>query len=539
MRKITAILISVAMVVALFAFAAPAMAAEELITNGGFELGDQDFTSDYTYVPVLSTSGGIYNLGTMDPEQRYAIGTDPALGHQSWTSYLAHSGSNMMIVNATPTSPEKTVWQQIVNLPVCDPVTSFKLYAGQTWEIGEVLVKNDVTGKICVKFMLTDEDAIAGGWLITEAHVAVAATEAGIPQKNGNPIPGKFPINVKIEPGMAETDWYCLDYVWEDGVSLVIAAHAKIELAELGHMGAYNFCVTSGAATELVGGGYADVPAYDPWGAVDTNVNAIPDCPDISDWIWDADVATSFYADNGGMVDFVQGFEVIGTPTSATLKIAADNAFAFSFNGDDETDENLAAGWRTLASTGDFGYPYMVVDPNMSGWSQVYEYDVRARVQSGSNVFNVTGVNADWDTTSWSVNPAAVIYKLCGTSEQYVVDRPYDDETGWGGEGKFTGKNWAKFITYTPHVCSDNYTFSFWAANSHSDNPAELAVFVGNVRIGSVADLATIHPLVGTWKQFTFGLSGSGSKTIKIVDTFTVAQGDDFALDDISLVKTP
>ncbi|PIV38376.1 MAG: hypothetical protein COS30_02430, partial [Candidatus Portnoybacteria bacterium CG02_land_8_20_14_3_00_45_8] len=87
------------------------------------------------------------------------------------------------------------------------------------------------------------EAAIADGWVITEVHVAVGATLANIPQTKpnkkglggGNPIPGLFPVNVDIDPGVTETDWFCLGYNWTKGESPVIAAHAVVSQIQPGY----------------------------------------------------------------------------------------------------------------------------------------------------------------------------------------------------------------------------------------------------------------------------------------------------------------
>lgn len=336
----------IAMILTLFATPVFAVSPVNLITNGDFEDGNQGFTTDYTYVDTASQSGGLYGLGSLDPEQHYAVGSNPFLYHQYWTSYPAYGGSgNMMIVNATPTNPEKTVWQQTVTLPACE--ASSPLYAGKNILVGDVLVKTGEEGKVCVKFVL-NADAVADGWLITEAHAAVADDASLIPQKNGNPIPGKFPVNVMIDPGVTETGWYCLDRNTGWTGPLAIAAHAVVKRTE-----------------------------------------------------------------------------------------------------------------------------------------------------------------------------QSVTYS----------------ETAWGGTNDFSGKNWARYIQSGP--CVPTYAFSFQAANSHPDNPAELAIYVDGTLLGT-ADLAEINPLVGTWKGYQFQFSSSAdSAEIKIVDTFTVAQGDDFALDHISLVKLP
>ena len=60
------------------------------------------------------------------------------------------------------------------------------LYAGQTIPVGNVYVWNDDV-ELHVTYNTT------GGWVLTETHLAVATALEDIPQKNGNPIPGKFP----------------------------------------------------------------------------------------------------------------------------------------------------------------------------------------------------------------------------------------------------------------------------------------------------------------------------------------------------------
>jgi len=534
MKKILALFVIVTVALSLSAVPVLANGPTNLIVNGDFQSGDTGFTTDY------APAGDMYDPGV------YAVGIDPNDYHSAWASFGDHTSGtgNMMIVNGLDDGSLGVVWAQDVTDLECVPtypVTTYTLYAGQTWDIGEVQVKTSATG-ICVRFVLTDGDAIAEGWLITEAHVAAAAELEGIPQKKGNPPPGKFPVKVTFEPGVTDTDWICFPYPWGTNTAL-IAAHAKIELPELGHMETYDFCVKSGPETGLVLGGNAAVSSVNPWGTgVPTSVNDIADCPCVAEWIWDAARATSEYADNGDLVEFVQTFDIIGTPASATLKIAADNAFAFSLNGGDEVDENLAADWKAYAAVYDFGYPYMVIDPNPSGWGTVYTYDVLSDLASGANTLSVTGVNADWNTTSWSANPGAVIFKLCGTSEQYVVDRPYDEETGWAandgpGTLPFPGKNWATYFEYTKDVVCDygSYLLEFYAASSYPTAPAELEVSINSSVVGSVLNCTATS---GEWVKFSYVWDADvGHALIEIRDLCDTYSGDDFVIDDISFVK--
>ena len=345
----------------------------QLVVNGDFESGNTGFDTDYTYLDPVNI--GTWTLG---PEFMYTVSTNPALYHSAWAPFPDHTTADyqglMMIVNGTasPSIPEKIVWGQEVTLPVCDPVTAHKLLAGQTWEIGEVLVKSE-GGQICVKFVLTDAAAIAEGWLITEVHVAIGDVPEDIPNKNGNPIPGKFPINVKLDPGVTETDWYCLP---DDGET-IIAAHAKLELPEIGH------------------------------------------------------------------------------------------------------------------------------------WDTAPEPDV------------------------------------------WVVDRPYDSETGWGDGPDFDGRNWATYIDYTPVVCSSLYQFTMYGANSFGGLPdwaaipALLEVRINGEVLGVPLYLGDTpgeqYAPTGVWREFSEEWD-AGSATIAVIeirDLITIAFGDDFVIDDISLVQLP
>jgi len=110
----------------------------------------------------------------------------------------------------------------------------FPLYAGQDMQVGNVLVWDDGEN-LCVKYQLSPE-AIAEGWLLTETHLAVAELLTGIPQKNGNPIPGKFPYG-DDDLGGVESYQECIPFSKiGDGVvchdKLFIAAHAVVQKCE-------------------------------------------------------------------------------------------------------------------------------------------------------------------------------------------------------------------------------------------------------------------------------------------------------------------
>jgi len=322
------------------------------------------------------------------------------------------------------------------------------LVAGQNITVGAVYIDATTTANtFIVTYKVNDPH-----WFLTEIHFeAISAGDEAYIQGPGGLIPGSFACKKSWDISEELTSY---TFLYTAGATVTgFAAHAVVVHPEVGHMQPYSFCIVSGTDTDLTLGGDASIawgPGA-PWGSVATNVNNIAECPDTANYIWDAQWVTPTVADIGGMVDFEQTFSIIDTPTSATLKIAADNAFEYNFNGGTPVIENLAPDWRTLAGTDNFDWPTVVIDPNPSGWGQVYTYtDVLDSLQEGSNTLFVTGVNADWNTTSPTVNPAMVIYKLCGTSELYVKDEPCAKETAWGFGEDASGSNWSQTITYVP-----------------------------------------------------------------------------------------
>jgi hypothetical protein len=538
MRKITALLISVAMVASLFAFAAPAMAADNLITNGGFEAGNTGFTTEYTYLDPSVTGGW-----TLGPPFMFTIGTNPGLYHSAWMPGFGDHTSGagkMMIVNGTSSeagAPNKLVWGQNVTLPACEPVvTSYPLFAGQTWQVGVILVTN-TAGKICVEYKLFDS-VLAAGWRLTETHLAIATSANGIPQtKTGNPIPGQFPYSRSYDPGVS-SDKYCIDWSCAPGANIIIAAHAVVNKPSTSHLEYGSFCVASGANTKL---GDAVTPATLCWvhplwnsSLRDAATDAPSDLSTYASWVWDTLYNPA--PRNGDLVDLYHEFQLPdgAAITSGELQIAADNAFSWKLNGGAFTDVNLAGDWRSQSV---FSWPTYVIDPNMSGWKKVYTYDVKSQLSPLANALYVTGVNAAWDTDDPTVNPAGVLYKLCGTWEKEVSDNNSANDTAWGGTENFKGKNWAKYMTYTCQRCpAPVYKLEFYAASSYPEAPAQLEVRINGVVVPPTLELTSTK---GEWVKYsaTWNAGSATSALIEIRDLRYTYSGDDFCIDDISFVK--
>lgn len=131
-----------------------------------------------------------------------------------------------------------------------------------------------------------------------------------------------------------------------------------------------------------------------------------------------------------------------------------------------------------------------------------------------------------------------------------VIDQTYDKESAWGGSSDFPGKNWAYYIVYGALPLT--YEFTMYAANTYAGstaypaNPAELKVTFDGVQLGTpmlLGDPFVNEIPTGVWFEFREVWTAADSTVtwvaIEIKDLTLIAYGDDFAIDDISLMPTP
>jgi hypothetical protein len=90
-----------ALLAAAFLISAQGAAAQNLVTNGDFSLGNVGFTSDYVYSPVTNNGGA-----------EYTVRTDPFPWNPNFVSVTDHTTGTgfMMVGNGSPTAGE-VVWQ--------------------------------------------------------------------------------------------------------------------------------------------------------------------------------------------------------------------------------------------------------------------------------------------------------------------------------------------------------------------------------------------------------------------------------------------
>lgn len=550
-RKLLGILLTLAIVLTLGVLPMGVAGAADpvnLIVNGDFEEAVSAaeptmYNSDYLWLNPANTGGW-----TLGPPFMYTIGTSPSLYHSAWGNFGDHTTGTgqMMIVNGTEGQTNNVIWgQDVTGLTTpSSAVTTYKLFAGQTWEVGSVLVKTDTAGKVCVKFIL-NASAIADNWVITEAHVAVAATCAGIPQTQpnkkglggGNPIPGQFPINVTIDPGVTETDWYCLDYNWTARTPLCVAAHSVVKQI-VQRAATINVDLVSGAGTDNV-----ILLAEDPlnlsypvgYTAPFQNYSGTS-TPSVLAWTHSA------WAPYGvAGAEWISSAQYAETPDVNTWRLFTRSfslpADAFNISGvmtaNADNSEDI---YLNGVFIGD-GAPAIVYGASppsgpAHGWSSVESWS--ANPQAGTNNLWIMTRNYGWPGGA-EANPTALTYKL---SYQYSIPTVYGaSQTAWGDGTPFPGANWATCISYTPSpIDYGSYTLTFWGGSSYVENPAQIQVKINGDVVGSTLLLSSTVP---GWLQYTatWNAGAVNHANIELFDLRNVYSGDDFVLDDISFVK--
>lgn len=106
---------------------------------------------------------------------------------------------------------------------ICGAALSTPLYAGQTLYAGTITVSNDAAN-IYVEY------TTVAPWVMSDAHLAIADSLAGIPQtKKGNPIPGHFAYSAIFDPEVTDYTFTIPLGSFLPGQSLYIAAHAIVQ----------------------------------------------------------------------------------------------------------------------------------------------------------------------------------------------------------------------------------------------------------------------------------------------------------------------
>jgi hypothetical protein len=343
-----------------------------------------------------------------------------------------------------------------------------------------------------------------GGACLDGTHLQIALQTSGIPQKNGNPIPGQF--DGKHTDACTTTDSYTVNFDMGSGSdnAVVIAAHADVAGVGAPIFAGANFvsgstmpATLTGRRTGNVSGFTAAnqplVAAWEPFANTDpsfwdTVISADPSGNGAwlenngADWMWE-----SFR-----VLDPIQGTVIRATATisvpvatTGTFRITCDNGYRVDLNGTTiTTGDGVTAGLNTQLSN-DFAANIETntnlkqANVSSDGWETVGAYAVS--LLAGANTFTIYGVNEYMNTDdshpgfagfaggtigfrpagqdpvgTIDLNPAGCIFGLAANAVASGEETAWGAPIGFNGAttgatqfgGNFTGANWATWFAY-------------------------------------------------------------------------------------------
>jgi hypothetical protein len=165
--------------------------------------------------------------------------------------------------------------------------------------------------------------------------------------------------------------------------------------------------------------------------------------------------------------------------------------------------------------------------------------------------------NGDFQTGA--IGPSTSVYTLSGTMvppETWNIvtfdtlqpawvdffDDTFGNESGFymivNGSDSGVGPAWAQSITVAPNTL---YDFSGWFATLFPESPAslELRIYDGATLVNSFPFFAPLA--TGTWAQYStqFNSGSASSLSVEIWDTNLQFTGNDYAIDDLSVIPVP
>lgn len=313
------------------------------------------------------------------------------------------------------------------------------LFAGQTEDVGDVLVWNDAD-YLYVKFVTEDP------WYMMETHVHVATSPDGIPQtKKGNPIPGQFQYGSMHGPTLIRL--YKIPLEWSACTPLYIAAHTAANIQQTMWVysdGTESFYAKSGPGTTgnpnnnpLPPRSGDAVPTWNhpSW------ISLVNPQFTYGQWIWESyRCLNPIYGD---VVDFEKEFVVPGLPGGGTLWITVDNGFEAFLNGTSLITDGLSVGWRNS--------DLKEASVSTSGWNSVEVTDFLAQ---GANKFRFETANEYFDTDDGHGSPGTTGSNPGGLIYEALITYYEDGETAWGDGTEFVeDRGWATYFCYEP--CKD------------------------------------------------------------------------------------
>jgi hypothetical protein len=321
------------------------------------------------------------------------------------------------------------------------------LLAGQYTDAGDVIITSD-SENLYVQYVTAD------GWCLTETHLQVSTDPNAIPQKKGNPAPGKFEYKRKYDCVTEDTYVIALPEDWQ-GTTVYVAAHAVVRNIvgyEDPNLEEFNDTLPDTATitvtypgtafgspsyfdTTVTNGGILD-GIYDGY-CIDTDrtisANTSYDVQVFSSY--DADLASLGlveFPENLDLVNYILNRNYIGQPS-----VAGGN---FTYG---DIQRAIWALIEDAQSTSGLG-----------SWSQARVDEILADALGNGEGFTpgcdqvvaviLNPVNATGGT-SGQITIAQVTFVEAGVP----CDPVFQYETAWGSGADFSGANWAMYTCYT------------------------------------------------------------------------------------------
>jgi hypothetical protein len=294
---------------------------------------------------------------------------------------------------------------------------TFDLFAGQTTDVGDVFVWNDST-----HYYL--EIDMASGWCMTERHVIAAASLADIPQANGNPIPGQFPLKESYKP-CADADTLTIP-IGTLGADPFFAVHVKAWEKDLSTVS----IVSNAGSSNPV----AVATSYPAFGSpVPAVVSSFAGWPPISGASYISNQATGDPFDTNMWRRVAETLTVPGWPVDGDLWVNSDNYELTKLNGaviERDDDGPVATVENTAAEP---------AGANPQTWTTIKHVTFTPKT---TNAFQFIYRNSTWGGASgFTDNPTGLIYKAQATYYAH-------SESAWAGTLDFPGRNWATYFQY-------------------------------------------------------------------------------------------
>ena len=370
-----------------------------LSINGVFIGGDGTMSKDGPDSLEWKTIESFDISGALTPGENTIL--IRALNYYSWGS--------------STTNPAGIIFKAVVTY--CKPTVT-NLIAGQHINVGTVTAWDD-GAYLYVRYSTTD------GWVLTETHLAVAASLDEIPQtKKGNPKVGKFSYRMMHDPAVSKYT-YVIDLgEWEASTELYIAAHAVVyEVIGDG-------CESPQWATHVLdynqGTLVNGTPIADP---ERTDPNTALGSPDGSFY------SLGFVSDDDGYIVLSFDYPIYNGP--------GDDIVIYEVTYGREVYPDEVADVYVIINDKEC-YAGTVTNHDADGVGTVSIPDDLSYVDAVKLVDNTNPDDFD------EVPKPSDGYDLDAVGACYLYFL-YHEETAWGDGYDFPGNNWAMYFTYT--VC--------------------------------------------------------------------------------------